>query len=64
VILLKFETIIKIQYTLEPEEIEELNSLSPFHKRQYIFMAKQEIMELIKDNVEADHVDVSVKVYE
>jgi hypothetical protein len=64
VLILKFETIIKIHYTLESEEIEELNSLSPFHKRQFIHIAKQEIMELVKDNVESDHIEVSLTVYE
>jgi hypothetical protein len=64
VLILKFETIIKIQYTLEPEEIKQLNSISPFHKRQFIHMAKQEIMELIQDNVESDRIEVSITVYE
>jgi hypothetical protein len=61
---MKFETTIKIQYTLDPEEIEELNGLSSFHKRQFIHMAKQEIAKLIQDNVESDHVEVSLTVYE
>lgn len=63
-IILKFETIIKIHYTLEPEEIEQLNILTPFHKRQFIYLARQKIVDLIQDNVESNQVEVSIKVHE
>ena len=63
-LILKFETIVTIHYTLEPEEIEQLDILSPFHKRKFIHMARQKIVDLIQDNVESDRVEVSVTVYE
>jgi hypothetical protein len=64
VLILKFETIIKIHYALEPEEIEQLNILSPFLKNQFIHMARQKIVDLIQENVESDKVEVSITVYE
>lgn len=64
VIKLKFETIIKTHVTLPQEEMEHFNSLSPFHKRKFIHMVKEEIAGLIQDHVENDYIEISIKLNE
>jgi hypothetical protein len=64
VAIIKFETIIKSNYTLDPEQIEEFNTLSMFHKRQFISMAKENLRKLIQEQLESDQIEISIKVYE
>jgi hypothetical protein len=49
---------------LGQEEIEQFNSLSPFHKRQFIEMAKESLVQIINDKLESDHIEVTVLVFD
>jgi hypothetical protein len=61
---IKFETLIKTNYTLDSEQIEQFKSLSPFHKRLFIKQARQALSELIEEKLESDKIEVFITVTE
>lgn len=61
---MKIRTVIKTDYTLLEEEVEQFNSLSPFYQRQFIELAKESLVQMINEKLESDHVEVTVLVFE
>lgn len=61
---MKIRTVIKTDYSLDDGEAELYNSLSSAEKKQFIELAKEDLMKLIHKKLEADHVEVTVFVYE
>lgn len=61
---MKIRTVIKSDYSLAEDEEEMYNNLSSAEKKQFIELAKKDLMKLIHKKLEADHVEVTVLVYE
>jgi hypothetical protein len=62
--MMKIRTVIKTDYAMAEDEKEMYNSLSSADKKKFIEMAKKDLMKLIHKKLEADHVEVTVLVFD
>lgn len=61
---MKIRTVIKSDYSLADDEKEMYENLSSAEKKQFIELAKKDLVKLIHKKLEADHVEVTVLVFD
>lgn len=61
---MKIRTVIKTDYALAEDEKEMYNNLSSIEKKKFIELAKKDLVKLIHKRLEADHVEITVLVFD